>query len=56
MEDSDSYLVMERMIRQREIELSELGNLLLTLEQQGQITPEEHQTLLALAEEAQTDS
>ena len=49
MEGSDSFLVVEKMIRQDEIGLSELESLLEVLEGQEQITAEERQTLLELA-------
>jgi hypothetical protein len=55
MEGSDSYLVVEKMIRQDEIMLSELEHLLEVLEGQGQITSEEHQTLLELAQATDAD-
>jgi transposase len=50
MDTSDSYLVVERMIRQGEVSGSELERLLVVLEQQDQITLEEHKALLELAE------
>jgi len=50
MDNSDSYLVVERMIRQGEVEGSELEHLLSALEEQEQITIEEHKALLQLAE------
>jgi hypothetical protein len=49
MGSSDSFLVVERMIRLGEIVLSELGRLLDTLEEQQLITPTEHEDLLELA-------
>lgn len=49
MDASDSYLVVERMIHAGEVELSELDRLLNALEDQRQITPSEHESLLALA-------
>lgn len=51
METSDSYIVLERMIRQGEITISELEPLLDYLEAQGQISGEEHESLLRLARE-----
>ncbi|HEY3474028.1 MAG TPA: hypothetical protein VGK56_05415 [Anaerolineales bacterium] len=51
METSDSYIVLERMIRQGEIAISELEPLLDSLEDQGQISSEEHESLLKLARE-----
>ena len=56
METSDSYIVMEKMIRLGEIFGSELGRLLGVLEEQGQITAQEHKALLELAEEINIDS
>ena len=55
METSDSYIVVEKMIRRGEVSKSELQHLLNSLEEQGQITATEHQTLLALAEELSRD-
>ena len=55
METTDSYLVVEKMIRQREITLSELQELLPTLESQGQISGEEREALLELAMESHLD-
>jgi hypothetical protein len=55
MEGSDSYLVVEKMIGQDEILLSELERLLDVLEGQGQISPEERQTLLELARVSDAD-
>lgn len=49
MDTSDSYLVVERMIRQGEVSGSELECLLDVLEGQDQITTEEHKALLELA-------
>jgi hypothetical protein len=51
MEHSPSFLVVERMIRQGEITLSELEPLLDSLEAQGQISSDEHQSLLRMARE-----
>ena len=55
MEGSDSFLVVEKMIRQDEIGLSELESLLEVLEGQEQITAEERQTLLELARASEID-
>ena len=49
MDYSDSYLVVERMIRQGEVSGSELEHLLAALEEQDQITLEEQNALLELA-------
>jgi hypothetical protein len=49
MERTDSYIVVDRMIRQGEINGSELENLLEALVKQEQITPAERQALLKLA-------
>lgn len=49
MERTDSYIVVDRMIRQGEINGSELENLLEALLKQEQITPAERQVLLKLA-------
>ena len=38
METSDHYIVVERMIRQGEVLMSELEHLLDSLEEQGRIT------------------
>ena len=46
---SDSYLVVERMIRTSEVMLSELERLLVALEAQELITEAEHEALLDLA-------
>ena len=51
METSDHYVVVEKMIRLGEVSGSELDYLLNSLEEQGRITPAEHQSLLELAEE-----
>lgn len=56
MEPSDSYLVIERMIQQGEISLSELENLLYSLEEQQLITTAEQQSLLELAAKINSDS
>ena len=50
METSDSYLVLERMIRAGEILPSELEHLLSSLAGQELITPAEHTALLELAQ------
>jgi hypothetical protein len=55
MEDSDSYLVVERMIRAGDIPLSELERLLDSLEEQRLITADEHESLLELAWKIQID-
>jgi hypothetical protein len=47
---SDSYLVVEKMIHQGEIGMSELERLLDSLEEQQLITPAEHETLLELSQ------
>jgi hypothetical protein len=49
MTASDSYIVVEKMIRLGEIVMSELVSLLDTLQEQGLITPKEHKALLELA-------
>jgi hypothetical protein len=54
MEASDSYLVVERMIRAGDIPLSELERLLESLEEQQLITTDQHEILLELAWEVQT--
>ena len=46
---SDSYLVMERMIRAGDVTAAELRDLLSTLESQGLISAFEHLVLLQLA-------
>ena len=56
MEPSDSYLVVERMIQQGEISLSELLSLLCSLEDQQLITTAERQSLLELAARINTDN
>lgn len=53
---SDSYLVVEKMIHQREITLSELEHLLDALKGQEQITVTEQQALLALAWQINSDN
>ena len=55
MEASDSYLVMERMIRAGEIPLSKLESVLDSLQQQELITAAERESLLELAWLVQTD-
>jgi hypothetical protein len=55
MESSDSYLVVERMIRAGDIPLSELERLLDSLEEQQLITIAEHESLLELAWKIQID-
>lgn len=52
---SDSYLVMECMIREGNITAFELGDLLITLESQGLITAPEHAALLELAADAKLE-
>ncbi len=54
MEASDSYLVVERMIRAGDIPQSELERLLESLEEQQLITTDQHEILLELAWEVQT--
>jgi hypothetical protein len=49
MEASDSYLVVERMIRAGEFSLSELESLLESLKEQHLITTAEQELLLELA-------
>ena len=49
METSDSYIVVEKMIRLGKVSMSELEHLLNSLEEQEAITPSERQTLLELA-------
>ncbi len=51
-ERSDSYLVVERMIREGNVTSFELADLLTTLENQGLITASEHSALLELAVDA----
>lgn len=51
-ERSDSYLVVERMIREGTVTSFELADLLTTLENQGLITAPEHGALLELAVDA----
>jgi hypothetical protein len=48
MERTDSYIVVEQMIRRGELGLSELEHLLNTLLQQERITTQEQQVLLEL--------
>jgi hypothetical protein len=55
METSDSYIVIEKMIRRSEVSKSELEHLLNSLAEQRQITATEHQALLELAEELSRD-
>ena len=55
METSDSYIVVEKMIRLGEVLGSELERVLNSLEEQGLITESEHRTLLELAERLITD-
>jgi hypothetical protein len=50
METSDSYVVVEKMIRLGEITTAELRDLLDTLEREQLISAEEHATLLEMAE------
>ena len=49
MEASDSYWVVERLIRAGEVSLSELESLLESLKEQGMITSAENEALLELA-------
>ena len=51
METSDYYLVIERMLRNREVTIDQLRDLLVSLEEQGHITATEHGSLLELARE-----
>lgn len=55
MDPSDSYLVVERMIRRGELPLSVLSVLLDTLVGQGYLTVEEHSLLWNLAQAAEQD-
>jgi hypothetical protein len=55
MEDSDSYVVVARMIRAGDIPLAELERLLDSLEEQKLITVVEHESLLELGWRIQTD-
>ncbi|HSL30336.1 MAG TPA: hypothetical protein VK900_14140 [Anaerolineales bacterium] len=50
-EYSDSYLVVERMIREGDVTALELGDLLATLESQRLISAQEHGALIELAAE-----
>ncbi|HSL44639.1 MAG TPA: hypothetical protein VK897_14480 [Anaerolineales bacterium] len=50
METSDSYVVVEKMIRLGEVTIAELEDLLDTLERQELISAEEHGALLEMAE------
>lgn len=56
VDTSDSYLVLERMIREREVTIAELQELLFTLEGQEMISLEEHKALLQLAAEFKIDT
>ena len=56
METSDSYLVVENMIRRGEIVIEDLQDLLATLQGQELITVEEHLALLELAAKMNMDS
>ena len=55
METSDYYLVLEKMIRKGDVISSDLERLLDTLEEQEHISAEEHQSLLQLAQELNTN-
>ena len=55
MDASDHYIVVERMIRRDEVSMSELQHLLHSLEEQGEISPAEHQALLELAADLSRD-
>jgi uncharacterized protein YpbB len=52
---SDSYIVVEKMIRLGELVYSELEHLLKELERQELITPSEHGALLRLARKLNLD-
>ena len=56
MDASDSYLVVERMIQQGEISLSELESLLHSLKEQQLITNAGHKSLFELAVTINSDS
>lgn len=56
MEASDSYVVVERMIRAGEISLSEVETLLESLKEQGLISDVENEMLLELAWKINTDT
>ena len=49
IQKSDSYIAVEKMIRLREIRLSDLEHLLDTLQRKQRITTLEHEALLELA-------
>ena len=53
---SDSYLVVERMIRESNVTALELRDLLITLESQGLITASEHAALLEQAVAAKLEN
>ena len=55
METSDYYLVVERMLRNDELSIDQLRDLLDSLEQQGRIDAAEHESLLDLAAVLNTD-
>jgi hypothetical protein len=54
MKASGSYVVVETMIRQNKIVLTELRRLVESLERRGLITPPEHRSLLQLGEKILT--
>jgi len=56
MSPSDSYIVLEKMIRLGEIMFSELQHLLDVLERQGLITSAEHAALLELGSGINTEN
>jgi hypothetical protein len=56
MDASDSYLVVERMIQQGQISVSELERLLHLLTEQQFITVVEQKSLLELAAKINSDS
>ena len=55
METSDYYLVIERMIRNDDVSIDQLQNLLDSLEEQGHIDAADHESLLELAEALNTN-
>ena len=55
METSDYYLVIERMIRNDDVSIDQLRDLLDSLEEQGHIDAAEHESLLELARALKTD-
>lgn len=55
MDTSDSYIVVEKMLRLGELMFTELEHLLDVLEGQELITPSEHKALLELAKKLNMD-